>query len=64
MAYFVSSLGTIVKELSSPGGGSYRLIINIFHFTMMRPIFCGNVEYDARQSEIERLSADMEGLIE
>ncbi|KAL0913338.1 hypothetical protein M5K25_016789 [Dendrobium thyrsiflorum] len=22
---------------------------------MMRPIFCGNVEYDARQSEIERL---------
>ncbi|KAH0456340.1 hypothetical protein IEQ34_014247 [Dendrobium chrysotoxum] len=26
-----------------------------FLFTMMRPIFCGNVEYDARQSEIERL---------
>lgn len=35
----------------SQGGKS----LDIFYSGGMRPIFCGNVEYNARQSELERL---------
>lgn len=35
----------------SQGGKSFE----IFYSGGMRPIFCGNVEYNARQSELERL---------
>ncbi|KAG5578490.1 hypothetical protein H5410_058624 [Solanum commersonii] len=45
-------LGDFLSSLCLGEGGKS---LEIFYSGGMRPIFCGNVEYNARQSELERL---------
>ncbi|KAJ8500168.1 hypothetical protein OPV22_010720 [Ensete ventricosum] len=55
-ARFFSSAGASRFRVSPPDHQSEKIRVDLaFSSYKMRPIFCGNFEYDARQSELERL---------